>query len=321
MTDRAKTLTDEVIGLLYRRVGAATATNADVGEVLPYDWNAPSSFTPAQMKRLEKLATAAAGKLSEAIEEQLRSKLTVKCTAVAQHYAPSVAEALGEGKFYYVPLKCGVSDGGFLAVKAGMVVSMSEALLGGAFSADRDERALSPLEFDLLLDVMRSVTKALCEGMEQPVDTFQHDGKIVEESPAAAAAVETEYFRMAFVVEEWQGAPLFTAALASTALKSAVTASKEKAATSTDASEHARNIQTHLEEAVIVGDVWVGNASVTIGAAAMLEPGDVLLLGTGPHESVELRVQGKPVLHGVPVECEGFYALYVQGQGRIPAEA
>ena len=72
------------------------------------------------------------------------------------------------------------------------------------------------------------------------------------------------------------------------------------------------DIVEHLRSVRVSAQAVLGKAVATMRDVMALEPGDVLLIQKKANEAIELTVQGRAVLSGLPVTCAGRYALLVE---------
>ena len=69
----------------------------------------------------------------------------------------------------------------------------------------------------------------------------------------------------------------------------------------------------HLQTAPVMA-FWLGGAELSMKDAMAVEVGDVLLLGTGVGQPVDVLVQGRKLAGGLVVKNDGRYAIQVTGR-------
>ena len=90
--------------------------------------------------------------------------------------------------------------------------------------------------------------------------------------------------------------------------------------------DHAAWMRDHVEEGVVAVTAVLGAAELSMGEILSLESGDVFVLPIQAGAGSVLRVQGKSIAAGTPVQSEGKYALCItsvldESTSTAPAEA
>lgn len=293
-------------GLLAR--ARLTAPPADETPA-DYDWLSPCRFDPAQRRRLDELATAAAAELSQRLGRLLQMPVDVRPGSFTQHYGRALrAPATQEGA-YRMSLLVGEGGppAGWISLEAAWAVAWVGRLLGGAATiAAAEPRPLSSLETTLLQDVFSTMTGGLAEAWRNRLTA----------SPLPASGPELRdddtYGCFQFRVGD-QPAVAITMNADWAEDLAAAAATPRKAP-----GELRQAILAHLEYAAAEALALTAEAKIAARDLMALEAGDVLLLNLTPQDLVRLVVDGQTILTGEPVVCEGHYAVRIAAPLRAP---
>ncbi len=274
-----------------------------------YDWKRPCRFGQAQLEQL----AAATGKLAEAAARRmgtlLRSTVELKAQPLEQLYAGAMRQESQKdaNRCFGAAL---VRDGkgcGRIDVAKGQARQWVARLLGGAENGAAEEREMSDFERELLSDLHGALAAELSGALTGG------GGRAVALGAAGAdVAVEgeegAEYCRLAFMAGDAKE-PAVVVIVLSDLLEPL---SGPKAAGQKPEAAAAA-MREHFSRVVLEAEVLAGTAEVTMGQVLALEAGDVLLLSQRTNEPAKLLVEGKAVLLGTPVSCDGQYGLRIVG--------
>ncbi len=302
---------------VLERMLAAAARQADPSETPPeavdFDWHAPCHFTRSQLERVEEFAGTVAQKVSEALTTALRSPTTVESEPVTQHFGSHLGDTEGEETHYSVR----VSDGarrtcGVLVITPACAAGWVGTLLGSPEGGGED-RELSVLENTLLSEVITALSGAFSEASKAAGGAaFQLESQVSRGRLNLPGDQSSEFCRIAFRPEHPDDeAPVGVSLLVLSEVLDSVAGVESGDSEQKGGIDSRAEIAAHLERSVVKVEVWVGTAAASIQEVAALEPGDVLLLQKRVNEPVELAVENRHILSGMPVISDGHYAVQV----------
>jgi len=294
--------------LLQTAGGSETPAWTDV-EAVDYDWSVPHHFIPAQLERLSAFAAAAAGKIAEALNSLLRSDMQLAAGAIQEQYARDLRAGEDEAAEYFTPLMTGSGEPyGTLALPAGVAVGWVQQLLGGTAGQGGEGKEPSSLESSLLQDIFAALAASLSAASAEAGGATLRAGKeITKGLTVADDDGNQEYCRITFHQQDSDEQAAVSLLASSRQLELLA-----GAAASDQTPEQAQAAtRTHLEEVLIVAEVQLGTATVTLSDALSLEPGDVLLIQKHIGEPIDLLVGGCSLFSGLPVTCSGQYGIQI----------
>lgn len=271
-----------------------------------YDWTRPNILTHKQIEHLTQVAQKLAAQLEQALESIVRSKVDLSRQGVRQHYCQHLSGDEEHAGGYWLGL---VDDSskpcGAMWLAASSAVAWVSRLLGGAVAADAAGRELSSLENSLLADICQALADAVAAGFGGK-GRMRAAGGVSRTMPAVGgecieiwlAAGASDCLAMCLVMD----APSL---LAMTNLEKPSRKAPE---------ELRKDILAHLEGVPVVGEVWLGSGRLAVRDLMSLEAGDVILLETLVGQAVEMLIQGRPSVVGLPASRDGHYAIQVTGR-------
>lgn len=282
-------------------------------QAVEYDWKTPCRFTRRQREALDATATGIAAQLSRRVSDQLKMEVKLLAGAAKQFYVSDLAAQVGPAAKYYVSL-LGASGApcGWAALSAECASAWVSRLLGGCATGPATARDLSRLETALLMDVLTSVTEAASEVLAKGAGKIARQDALLDASALAGCADGEEFVQFGFALDKDPAKLAVILLLASDVAETQINDDSGKKA-ARPAAEIQKDLQSHVEGTEMQAAVIVGDTKVAMKDILALEAGDVLILPTGPGDLVDLLVQGKPVLKGMPVSCEGSFAIQVTG--------
>jgi flagellar motor switch protein FliM len=273
-----------------------------------FDWKIPCCFTLGQLQRLRELGAAVSKRLGEALAKLLRAEISLEPVQVNLRYGKAALEAFAAAQPYYVPLTDeGATACGCLVMPAVAATKFVGKFLGATGDSATPGRALSPLEQELLLDVVRAVANELSAELTSAGAKGVKTGPLGRTAPPGMELAECCCFVMGSAGTDL---PLVALVLQCGFVEGVFAASGMATAKITQ-QESAKRLTTHLGVAQVVASVWLGNAELSMKDVMALETGDVLLLSTKAGQPVDLMVQGQPLAYGLMVRNQDRYAMQI----------
>lgn len=304
-------------GQMLRKLqdAAGERPNPVAGE---FDWKSPSCFTLGQMQRLRELGAAVAKRLGDALAKLLRAEISLEPVQINLRYGKAALDSFAAAEPYYVTLTDeGSADCGCLVMPAVAATRFVGKFLGASGDSATTGRKLSPLEQELLLDVVRAVANELSAELTSSGAKGVKTGQLGRAAPTGMELAECCCFVMG---TSGTDLPLVALVLQCGFVEGVFAASGMTTAKITQ-QESAKRLTTHLETAHVMASVWLGNAELSMKDVMALETGDVLLLSTKAGQPVDLMVQGQPLAYGLMVRNLDRYAMQITDRLELAPQA
>lgn len=299
-----------------RRHGGGAPAPAPV-EAEDYDWGRPHHFAPAERRRLETFAQAAAERIARAVEELVRVDMPLTAAAPAECYA--AATRTDDAKAFHVPLRDAEGNpAGLLRLPVAMGLRCVAKLLGTDGQADRQPADLSALETALLLDLAAVMTRALsAASIRAGGPAFQHVEQVLPPEQALPGSPDLPLAAITLRAEGDADSGQIVFFVRSELLRTLVgpPGPKQAAVSPDQIREH---LGQHLRQATVTVTASLGAGMVSVRDLMTLEPGDVLVLETQSDEPIAVAVEGQTAWRGRPTTFEGRYAVQVDEARRHP---
>lgn len=288
------------------------AVPADVSE---YDWQSPNCFTLAQVQRLRDLGAAAAKRIAAALSKLLRSEVALDPVAVNLRYGRAAMSAYDKADAFFIALADAAGDpAGCLVVPGAAATKFVSKFLGAGGDGDA-ARKLSPLEQELLMDVVRAVCNEFSAELVAAGGKPLQPGAIDRSAPPGIGQSECGAFAMGAAGE----LPMLAVIVPCGFLES-VFAASGLTTELISPEESTRRMTAHLQEVPVTTSVSLGESELSMKDVLALSQGDVLLLSTQVGQPVELRTaSGSPLAMGLLAGRDGNFALQITH--RAPCEA
>ena len=257
------------LGRLLQTAGGSEAPAWTDVEAVDHDWSVPHHFVRAQLEGLSAFAAAAALKIAEALNSLLQTDMQLAAGAIQEQYARDLRAGEDEAAEYYAPLTTGSGEPyGTLALPVGVAVGWVQQLLGGSASQGGEGKEPSSLESSLLQDIFTAVATGLsAASSEAGGATLRAGSEITKGLTVANDDGSQEYCRLTFHQQDSDEQAAVSLWASSRQLEPLV-----GAAASEQTPEQAQAAtRTQLERALIVAEVQLGTATVTLSDALALE--------------------------------------------------
>ena len=303
------TASQDIIRLMLARARASGGGDEDFADAADYDWDSPHNLPRPLMVDVQHLLDRSAEQLSGALSKLAREEVTVKAGDATEAYAESMGQADPDDGRVFIPLTARDElPHGYLSAPNAEAVQWVAKLLGG--SAGGQGREMSALELSLLGDIMASFATAILTPICAAADVEITPGRTVSRQVVPLGDPTAEFVKVDFsVADEDDERLVVTAAIACDAIVAAVADAEHQARQSgPDVRKH---IIEHLSRVSVTAVATLGQTETTVRQAAALGVGDVLVLDTCLGDPVDVLVQGKKVIRGTPVSCDGYNAIQV----------
>ncbi|MCE5279972.1 MAG: FliM/FliN family flagellar motor switch protein [Planctomycetaceae bacterium] len=278
----------------------------------PYDWDAPSLFGPDQIQQLDNLAGEMARSARRALSALLESDTPLECCRLEQIYERQLAAGAAAGYCMSI-LDAQEKPLGLLEMDTAQARQCVARLLGGSEGDSGVDAAMSAVEQDLLLDVFSTLVNAFSAAWVQGGGkAFQRSAAVTHETHAWSADGQGEYCRLVFRLGA-EGPDNVMLTLPAAAMSSVCS---NAGAPVQSVEEARRHMRAYVEVSPVAVEVKLGTAAVAVRDLVDLQAGDVLVLSTTVAEPVMLVQQGKALLSGTAVTCDGHYGFRVTN--RLP---
>lgn len=278
-------------------------------DAIDYDFFVPHHFTPPQREFLNDFGLLAARKLTDSLKKVLGPTMQVALLGVSEEFAQLQKS---EGKCFRIALTLKDKIMGWLELPSPTAMTWITQILGGIVDDKiNQERALSSLEIDLLLDVSKRVFKAISIASEEsdgPEIDYQPN---VQSSPIDLDTQDDiiEFCRLTFQPSGTDVELTFSMIILSEALEPIAKLIPPKVS---PPEEVKLEMQEHLYEISMAIEVQLDEVDIVLRDIASLAVGDVLLLNKQTNEPVDILISGKKIMKGLPVQYKGRYGVQIQ---------
>jgi flagellar motor switch protein FliM len=278
------------------------------GDVTPFDFLAPHRFAPDQLKRLRDVAEVLSRDLTATLSAALQGAFPITLSEFKELYVSRQDSQAGS---YYIPLNFDERLAGFLLLSRETAIGWVTKLLGGLADAEVGEnRTLSTLENDLLLDVTKKIVATISRVSRD------NGGPSVTHTPTVSAdpieLIEegqiADLCKITFQRNEGEKALPFSLVVLSELLEpiAGVVRPPERSA-----DEVRRDMLAHVKSVPMNVKVRLGTVNISMRDLVALESGDVILLQRPVEDPIDVIVSGKTIMAGQPVQHHGWYGLQI----------
>ena len=309
---------DQLVQTLLKRIAAAQtparSEDSDI-ETTEYAWNTPNCFTLEQRKVLDIFANQTARQMSYSLTDLFRVETAVEVASITQHFAATLrkdADSLDD-HHHYIPLMFDDNaEIGLISIAPQPGIELVGKLLGNSAPEGTDQKELSVLESDLLMDVVEVVVQAFNSTFEpangKPV-TFR---KAPPKGVYPLAGDETEnYCKISFKLAGQEEGDIASFLILTGIMERIANDGDD---TDTAARDSGAQMLNHVKKTPITAIAHLADARVSVRDMMGLQAGDVILTGKKINEPLELSVCGKMMFLGFPVTCMGQCALQITDQ-------
>jgi flagellar motor switch protein FliM len=302
----------------------AIATTPDVGvtvdekgrKIKTYDFNRPNRFSKDHMRTLEMLHEIFSRGFTASVAAYLRTVAEIKVTSVTQLPFREYTMSLPRPDCIFV-LKMEPLDGSFLLeMNPELVLTLIDRILGGPGKAPTAARELTLIEQSVIEKVMNRGMETLQEawlkvGHFQPKLTgYETTAQFVQvvAPNEIAAVIEFEVKinevtgKMSMCIPYVVLEPIIGDL---SAQKWFTVGKKESTA------ETVESLTKVMKETKVPIVVKVGETQITVQELLRLKSGDVIRLGTSPHQEIDVLIEGLVKLKGRPGVSSKKKALQV----------
>lgn len=294
------TASDKLMQMLMSEDRHGSATPGP--EVREYDWESPSSFTPAQNRACTELATLASAKIQQSLNKLLRAELDMGQASSRLLYGRGVQRLAAESHYNCLPLIQNAGVVGVLMLPVAMANSLVARFLGA--SKDTGDHQMSTLEQSLLDDIIKVIANELSAALSSA------GGKMQLQVGASSAELPKEIISQECCLMTLSSEmPSLLVAVPCNLLEGCLGAASSGPTISSQ--ELRRRLLAHLDRGLVRGTVWIGQAQLTMRDVLSIEVGDVIPLTTWLKDPVELVCHNQQVALGLITRIQDHYALQI----------
>jgi len=312
MTEKAAQQARSVLERLAAAARTAKPREDDSDQAADFDWTRPCYFTGAEVEVIKAFADDVARRVSSVLSEKLKIELEFAAGPVIQQYQAAVhkPDEKATGFAAYLLDRAG-KQCGLVLLPAAYARKWVAGMLGDSEDKQDDQTSLSTLESSLLTDIFAIIVQTISAAVEAAGGKGYSLGEQAAEgliTPPGQS--ESEFCRIELLQGDSQETPSVSLLVLSEALAGVVRGAAPGPGPSSPEQTGAL-IQEHLANAPLTATAWIGVATLCMRDILELEPGDVLLIQKRVDEPVDVLVDDKPVLSGLPRTYRGRYAVQV----------
>jgi flagellar motor switch protein FliN/FliY len=305
-------LTKEKIQQLLNAVGAQPKENTqDNIETSDYNWKQARYFNRSQLETIEEFAKNVANKCGENFTNLYRNDFTGAITSISQHFAGEFSDPNNTQNHYYLAFASNEGQAfGLVCIPLQTAVVWTTELLGETKQSKEPDREFSRLEESLLSDIAHCIIKAFsdcCEGCD-----FNPDPNIIKDQLPVEIDDTRELCKITLKPSKAgsEDGPEAYLLLFCDRLQSLF---KQNIQTGKNPSEQdiKKAMLEHIHKVPISVTARLGSAVLTFEEMMCLQADDILLMDKSVNEPLDLLIEGKTILRGSPVKCDGKYAVLI----------
>ena len=304
---------DQAILRLLSAAEKSRPVESEPIETSDYDWNVPCRFTPVQLDKLKLFGEQAATEIALKLGAQLCEEMGLWAEPLSQHYAGRLALLEGGAEsFYFSITRENGEQCGLVVIPDVLARAWVGKALGGSDTASDTEHEFSTLESALMRDVVVAVVEALSDEYRMiSSGTLQCGHQASVDEILSDAKSEDEYCVLAFRVGEEKDQAAISFILDSDVLTEVANGGITAQPGGKALGNSRENMLAFVGQAPVTATVPLMTVNLPMRQVINLEVGDVLTSDLCVGQPLELFVGGVLVSSGLPVTCDGQYALQI----------
>ena len=298
------------VQMLLEAVRNAPTSVQEYPNTREFDWTEPTRFVGDSMDALRDFTVKAARRIGDLMTCLLGSIVAFDEPELTQFYGAEARRIVAESSDYIMPLYRGGREVGVITLPTRCAVSWVQKLLGGGAKSAPEERDLSNLESEILLECVDTILAAVNEFFNAGEAAEISRGVAVRRKYEIAADKAETYVLIHLPNKDPESAESLQMLLPGEVLDQPA-GLKTQLSLKTGSLSDADKMLFHVHSMPTEGRAILGDVELPMRAIMSLEPGDVLLTGRRVNQPIELMVEEIPLMAGYPVRSEWNYGLLV----------
>ena len=317
----------EKLQQLLNAVKSQSSVQDDQIETADYDWHQPHYFNSAQLRKINELTKKITAEINKKFSDLYNNSYDVEIVSINQVFADSFLNEIAENKtdnyfqvmgFVENPQHQDQSAGSVSHVQGGLVcipgksaVIWTNELLGDNKSEQDDEaiKELSQLEVSLLSDVTSALIDSVSLSCEN--NGFNSLGNIAKNYAPLELYGSEELCKITLSIKKVESENSTQVAFLVFADKLKLIIGEEGGAHKASPAEVSEMVLNHVHNTPATVTAQFCSLLLSFEELMDICVGDVLLLGKGVHEPVELLIEDQPIFRGQLAQSIGKQAVVI----------
>lgn len=303
-------LSRQKIQQILASIGSQKKDDSDKVEAIDYNWHEPHYFTSNQIKGLNNFTEKAAQNCTEKFTQLYNSDFNVEITSTTQHFANNFTDPETIQGNYYLAFGTEKQVFGLVTMPNQTAAIWATQLLGDTKPEGDTDKKLSQLEQSLLFDVASGIIEALSDA-HQSYDLLPIGNITAGQLPIELEGTE-ELCKIAFSVKKPDAEGSSDAYLLIFCDKlQTVVGQKPQASENITREAIKKAMLGHVQKIQVSATCQLSSVMVNIENIMTLQVDDIILLDKGISEPIDVTVEGKKYLRGLPGKTDGKYSVLI----------
>jgi len=279
-------------------------------EAVEYNWQQPHCFTNSQLKKLDSFTKKVAKKCTQKFSQLCHNDFDVKIVSTTQHFADELTENKNAQNEYYLAIGSEDQTFGMVSIPGKAAIVWAAQLLGDSKSAEDLDRTLTQLEQSILFDLTAGIIDALsnsCDdyelqpaseivGGQMPIE-FEGDEELCKITLSVKKTDSEDAHEIYFLI--------FCDKLQT------IVEQKVEINENISPKEISKAMLDYVRTTPVSVTAQLASISLDFEKMMNLQVDDIILLGKGVGEPIELIVEGQTFFRGRSAKSDGKYAVVI----------
>ena len=303
-------LSRQKIQQLLASVGSQKTDDSDKIEAVDYNWHEPHYFNSNQIEELNNFTEKVAQNCTEKFTQLYNSDFNVEITSTTQHFSDNFTDSDNIQSDYYLAFGTEKQIFGLVTMPNQTATIWATQLLGDTKSEEDADKMLSQLEQSLLFDIASGIIEALSDAHDN-YDLLPIGNIAAGQLPIELEGTE-ELCKITFSTRKPDAEEASEAYLLIFCDK-LQTLVGQKAQTSENITSETieKAMFGHVQNIPVSATCQLSRVMVNLEDIMSLQVDDIILLDKGVNEPLEIIVEGKKYLRGLPGKTGGKYAVQI----------
>ncbi|MFP4356320.1 MAG: FliM/FliN family flagellar motor switch protein [Phycisphaerae bacterium] len=275
-----------------------------------FDWTEPTRFVGESMEALRDFVVKASRRISDLLSLLLDEVIQFDEPQMTQFYGAEARKLVAECTDYIMPIYIEQREVGVIILPGRTAIEWVQKLLGGGSNKQVEQRDLSHLESEILLECIDTVLTAINEFFAEAADEEVVRGESVRRKYEIAADKAETYVLIELPSKDPESEEAIMLLLPGEVLDIPA-GLKTQVSTKKGGMSDEQKMAWHVNAMQLDGTAILGRADLPMRSVMSLQPGDVLLTDRRSNQPIPLMVEGISVMTGYPVRSEWNFGLLI----------
>jgi flagellar motor switch protein FliM len=303
--------------MLMDAVRDAPTTIQEYPNTREFDWTEPTRFVGESMEALRDFVVKASRRIADLLSKLLDTTIQFDEPELTQFYGAEARRIVAECTDYIMPIYIEDREVGVIILPGPCAVNWVQRLLGGSQNKEAQQRDLSHLESEILLECIDTILAAINEFFCEVADEEITRGEAVRRKYEIAADKAETYVLIELPAKNPDSQEGIMLMLPGEVLDTPA-GLKTQVSLKRGGIRDSDKMAFHVDRMPLEGSAVLGKVELPMRSVMTLEPGDVLLTHRRANQPVELMVEGITLVTGYPVRSEWNFGLLIASRRGEP---